>query len=596
MPGAAIPLLPGYSNPQAPPGDRTFYKGQTLNFQKGYANVIEGDLLPVVGEVRPCCRGASAAAACADAQPSSSAPRVPQWLENDRQVLRWMGYFTESVPQSPAEDFRVRRVEVRYYLEDDTVDVAEPKQLNSGLPQGALMKRHSAKLRPADLAVGAAAVIYGHKIHVVDADAFTRAWLVARGTPVADPEPYPEGTIEARARRRREAAAAAPKPARLATGQAGPKGNLREFLEADKKVLRFYCVWDDRSALYGDRRPYRLHAFPDGGIEILETRDANSGRDPFPVFLRRALLPKNPATAAGGVLERSACYGPSDLRMGATVSVYGRDFLIVDCDDFTRKWLLEDQGCTAAEAAPLDVTEHIPQPAPRPLPPYNGFGSLEDSAQSCRSLIPQPPRRDFVKLMNLDKIVLRFGCRMIGGGATEADQGRRFVLSYFMADDTMSVFEPPVRNSGIVGGKFLERRPVYAPGGKGVLVTDRDLFVGERLTIAQRVFQLTEADDFTMQYMENSRWRYPHADWEAALASARSQLAGHSEELRGTVVSADPDATGALGAPALAAALAAAGAELSAHQSLALHRRLAAGDGSGGSVPVEALLHALLDA
>lgn len=57
-------------------------------------------------------------------------------------------------------------------------------------------------------------------------------------------------------------------------------------------MLRFYCVWDDRSALYGDRRPYRLHAFPDGSIEILETRDANSGRDPFPVFLRRGLLPK----------------------------------------------------------------------------------------------------------------------------------------------------------------------------------------------------------------------------------------------------------------------------------------------------------------
>lgn len=34
----------------------------------------------------------------------------------------------------------------------------------------------------------------------------------------------------------------------------------------------------------------------------------------------------------------------------------------------------------------------------------------------------QPPRRDFVKLVNLDKIVLRFGCRMVGGTATEADQ------------------------------------------------------------------------------------------------------------------------------------------------------------------------------
>lgn len=40
------------------------------------------------------------------------------------QVLRWMGYFTESVPQSPAEDFRVRRVEARL-LEPNT-DLERP--------------------------------------------------------------------------------------------------------------------------------------------------------------------------------------------------------------------------------------------------------------------------------------------------------------------------------------------------------------------------------------------------------------------------------------------------------------------------------------
>ena len=49
----------------------------------------------------------------------------------------------------------------------------------------------------------------------------------------------------------------------------------------------------------------------------------------------------------------------------------------------------DDQHCTAEEVAALDVAEKILQAAPRPLPPYNGFGSLEDSAQSCRSLIPQ---------------------------------------------------------------------------------------------------------------------------------------------------------------------------------------------------------------
>ncbi len=49
----------------------------------------------------------------------------------------------------------------------------------------------------------------------------------------------------------------------------------------------------------------------------------------------------------------------------------------------------ESQGCSVAELAAMNVAERIPAPAPRELPPYNGFGSLEDSAQSCRSLIPQ---------------------------------------------------------------------------------------------------------------------------------------------------------------------------------------------------------------
>jgi len=34
------------------------------------------------------------------------------------------------------------------------------------------------------------------------------------------------------------------------------------------------------------------------------------------------------------------------------------------------------------------------------------------------------------------------------------------VLSYFLADDTLSIFEPPQRNTGITGGKYLERSKV----------------------------------------------------------------------------------------------------------------------------------------
>ena len=37
---------------------------------------------------------------------------------------------------------------------------------------------------------------------------------------------------------------------------------------------------------------------------------------------------------------------------------------------------------------------------------------------------------------------------------------RSFVLSCFLSDDTLAIFEPITKNSGIVGGKYLERRQV----------------------------------------------------------------------------------------------------------------------------------------
>lgn len=33
----------------------------------------------------------------------------------------------------------------------------------------------------------------------------------------------------------------------------------KQFLEMDRKVLRFYCVWDDRDNMFGEMRPYVIH-------------------------------------------------------------------------------------------------------------------------------------------------------------------------------------------------------------------------------------------------------------------------------------------------------------------------------------------------
>ena len=37
------------------------------------------------------------------------------------------------------------------------------------------------------------------------------------------------------------------------------------------------------------------------------------------------------------------------------------------------------------------------------------------------------------------------------------DIDRTFIISFFLSDGTISVFEPEKRNSGIVHGKFIER-------------------------------------------------------------------------------------------------------------------------------------------
>ena len=38
------------------------------------------------------------------------------------------------------------------------------------------------------------------------------------------------------------------------------------------------------------------------------------------------------------------------------------------------------------------------------------------------------------------------------------DVDRKFVISYYIRDFTLAVYEPPMRNSGVIGGQFLKRQ------------------------------------------------------------------------------------------------------------------------------------------
>ena len=94
--------------------------------------------------------------------------------------MRFYGYFREHVVESRLEVAKNRKVTIFYYLEDKSIMVTEPKQVNSGTPQGAFLKRHVVlkangnPFMPDDFDIGADTPIYGRQVRIYDCDEYTR--------------------------------------------------------------------------------------------------------------------------------------------------------------------------------------------------------------------------------------------------------------------------------------------------------------------------------------------------------------------------------------------------------------------------------------
>ena len=89
---------------------------------------------------------------------------------------------------------------------------------------------------------------------------------------------------------------------------------------------------------------YKINFFlADDTAEVKENRQQNSGKDPFPLLLRRGKLPKSPVMThyPGMNLKKEEFYSFRDFIIGKTIKVFSRDCLISNCDDFTKKWYRE---------------------------------------------------------------------------------------------------------------------------------------------------------------------------------------------------------------------------------------------------------------
>ena len=287
--------------------------------------------------------------------PSDNKNLLPQWIKYDKNVLRFEGYFDEHVTESAYENWRIRPCTILYYLEDDTVHVIENKYENSGIPQGDFIKRRRTKLYEKDpelkrelnwkdLNLGKNISIFDKNFRLCKCDKFTEDFYTKNGIILNPPEEIPKidfsskysmidfGKIKKNIAEMKEYTEVG-----LVGGH--PNGGLEQFLENDRKVLRFDISWYD--PYDKEEKFYKLHFYlSDNQIEICEIKVNNSGKDNFPKLLRKSMLPKVPRMTYCPGIEHpeEEYYMPKDLIIGNYIYVYNRKCKIFGCDEFTKNW------------------------------------------------------------------------------------------------------------------------------------------------------------------------------------------------------------------------------------------------------------------
>ncbi|GIL63796.1 hypothetical protein Vafri_17794 [Volvox africanus] len=561
---------------------------------------------------------------------TSQAARVPKWITYDRKVLGFGAYFQEDVQYSPLESWRVRKVTIKYYLENDQVEIVEARELNSGLSQGVLLRRHSAHkddgspLRWSDIRVGGQLTLYRRTYHLMSADPATRAFYSEQGQEQPADKPYPEGPYDQH--RKRLESSRGPRPPTRGSARSPPRGpplpadeesrslpasprgpgalfrllHLMKLTPEDEAcdgaVLRFVAAWDNTAELFGDVLPYAVFYYvSDGTFEVREVNRRNSGRDPFPLLLKRSRLPKVLPPVHGRPMSPETrrrlgipYYDWRDLYLGATINVYGRKMMLYECDETTMTWLKKYvPGLTPEQLTPIqvDLDPFGPKRPPLSIPPnISGIGSEEDSLQNVLHLVPRPVVRPYGEYLLKGDKVFRFAAVMVPLGPGRPlvgphDMERRFVLSFYLGDGTLSVFEPRQVNSGMEQGTFLERTRVPNPA-TGQPYGDTDMQVGTVLEVFGRGFQLQDADNFTLEYMEGQSYRFPCADYDQVRSKLANWLALYPDQLpdqlKSRLAAADSNGSGYVTKYSLYDILTSLGCDVTPHEVITLVRQLGA--------------------
>ena len=296
-------------------------------------------------------------------------------VNSNKQICTFVAFFTEN-SHNRSSDVVSRKVYIKFFLDDETIEIVEPRLENSGATSGKFLKRHkvfkpdgSTYYKIEDFKAGMTLTMYNRKYTIVDCDDFTKKYFDDLFLQFGYPKSLPNSIYDPKTRP--GITPKATKSLKSAIEKEKLKNKSLGFFQYDRKVLRFYGVWDCRSLLFGDDLKVKIHyTLADGSMEIVPVHERNSGRDNLPKFLKRTQIQKPRddffETTAGSIDEYSIAgysntglistgsilsllgegpgvdppptYHWTDLSIGMVIPVFSLTITIIDADEFTREF------------------------------------------------------------------------------------------------------------------------------------------------------------------------------------------------------------------------------------------------------------------
>lgn len=355
------------------------------------------------------------------------------------------------------------------------------------------------------------------------------------------------------------------------------------FLQYDGKVLRFLCVevsdWfppyfpaleESLARKGGNTFAMSLHGFvasaaakkfciayylSSNEVELVVQknkgeRDTMSADEPR-LILKKTQLPRNWREVQDG--EKASFYEPSDLQCGRVVDVFGRLFLLLKCDSFTQDYY-QRQGVEQVEV-PI-VAEDVPKIV-QPIPEL-GDGTLPigSQADTLATVYGMPKvTKDMAKVQRNQNRFIRCKAALLSNDPI--DQAREFLITFYLEDDSIQVYEEKKRNSGIWSGTFLRRGKYINEYPNDSSHNDdsqenseprpfrpTDIYLGNIIYLNGSQFQIIEMDNMSLNFCETYPNEFPMSDTFRIIGSLMVKVVSKKIDLRPVFLNADKQKQG----------------------------------------------------